>query len=44
MLSIEDYRALTAEKPDFKTWLLAGPKVDEFEIPRDPNLGRGVAL
>jgi antitoxin Phd len=44
VLSIEDYRALTAGKPDFKSWLLGGPKVDEFEIPRDPDLGRGVEL
>ena len=32
MLSIEDYRALTARKPDFKAWLLGGPKVDDFAV------------
>ncbi len=44
VLSIEDYRALTAQKADFKAYLLGGPKVDEFEIPRDSDLGRGVEL
>ncbi len=44
VLSIEDYCALTAGKTDFKAWLLGGSKVDEFEIPRDPDLGRGVEL
>ena len=44
VLSVEDYRALTAQKPDFKAHLLGGPKVDEFEIARDPDLGRGVEL
>ena len=40
VLSIEDYRALTAQKPDFKAYLLGGPKVEEFEIERDPDTGR----
>lgn len=44
VLSEEDYRTLTAGKPDFRAYLLGGPKVDEFEIPRDPDLGRGVEL
>jgi antitoxin Phd len=44
VLSIEDYRALTAGKPDFQAWLLGGPKVDEFESPRDPDLGRSIEL
>ena len=42
VLSIEDYRALTATRPDFKAHLLGGPKVDEFEIERDPDTGRNV--
>ena len=28
ILSIEEYRALTACKPDLKSYLLGGPKVD----------------
>jgi antitoxin Phd len=30
VLSIEDYNALTAHKPDFKAHLLGGPKFDDF--------------
>lgn len=44
LLSIEDYRALAAQKPDFKAWLLGGPKVDDFLIERDRDPGREVDL
>jgi antitoxin Phd len=44
LLSIEDYRALVAQKPDFKAWLLGGPKVDDFLIERDHDPGRDVGL
>jgi antitoxin Phd len=44
VLSIEDYRALAARKPDFKAWLLGGPKVDEFPVERDRDTGRSVEL
>ena len=44
VLSIEDYRALVARKPDFKAHLLGGPKVDDFSIERDRNTGRTVEL
>lgn len=44
VLSIEDYRALLAQKPDFKAYLLGGPKVDEFPIERDRHTGRNVDL
>ena len=44
VLSIEDYRALTASKPDFKAHLLGGPKIDDFSIERDPDPGRDVEL
>ncbi len=39
VLSIEAYLRLQAAKPDFKEYLLSGPKVDDFEIdrPRDPG-------
>ena len=44
VLSIKDYRALAAHKPDFKAYLLGGPKVDDFPIERDRDTGRGVEL
>ena len=44
VLSIEDYRALAAHKPDFKAWLLGGPKVDDFSIRRNRDTGRTVKL
>ena len=44
VLSIEDYHALRAPKPDFKAYLLGGPKVDDFAIERDRDTGRGVDL
>ncbi len=44
VLSIADYRSLTAHKPDFKAHLLGGPKVDNFEIKRERDLGREIRL
>jgi antitoxin Phd len=44
ILSIEDYRALTAHKPNLKDYLLGGPKVDSFEVPRERDRGRKVRL
>jgi prevent-host-death family protein len=44
VLSIGDYRALTAHKPDLKEYLLGGPKVDSFDIERDPDTGREIDL
>jgi len=44
VLSIEDYRALAAHKPDFKAYLLGGPKVDDFSIERDRDTGRAIEL
>jgi len=44
VISVEDYRALVAHKPDFKAHLLGGPKVDEFSIERDRDRGRAVKL
>ena len=32
VLSIGDYRALVAHKPNLIEYLLSGPKVDNFEI------------
>lgn len=44
LLSVEDYQALMAHKPDFKAYLLGGPKVEDFTIERDPDSGRDIAL
>jgi antitoxin Phd len=44
VLSIEDYRALAAHKPDFRAHLLGGPKVDDFPIERDRDTGRALEL
>jgi len=44
VLSIEDYRSLVAQRPDFKSYLLGGPKVDDFSVERDPSGGREIDL
>jgi antitoxin Phd len=44
ILSITDYRALTAHKPNLRDYLLSGPKVDDFEVKRDRDMGRKVRL
>jgi antitoxin Phd len=44
VLSIEDYRALTAGRPDFRAHLLGGPKVENFSIERDRDTGREIDL
>ena len=44
VLSIADFRALTAHKPGLKEYLLGGPKVDEFGIEPDGDMGREIAL
>jgi prevent-host-death family protein len=44
ILSIADYRALAAHKPDLRQYLLGGPKVDSFEVKRDRDKGRTVRL
>lgn len=44
ILSIEDYRALLAQKPDFRAYLLGGPKLDDFTIERDRDTGRTIDL
>jgi antitoxin Phd len=44
VLSIEDYHALAVLKPDFKSYLLGGPKVDEFAIEREGDTDRAVEL
>ena len=44
VLSIADYRALTAHKPDLREYLLGGPKVDGFQVDREREMGREIAL
>jgi len=44
IVSVEEYRALAAHKPDFKAHLLGGPKVDDFAIERERDTGRPVEL
>ena len=44
VLSISDYRALTAHRPNLKDYLLAGPKFDEFEVDRAQDTGREMNL
>ena len=44
VLSIADFRLLTAHKPGLKEYLLGGPKVDAFEIERERDTGREVEL
>jgi prevent-host-death family protein len=44
ILSIREYRALTAHKPDLRAYLLGGPKFDSFDVERDRDTGRDVSL
>lgn len=44
LLSISDYRSLVAHKPDFKAYLLGGPKVEGFEIEPSRDTGREIEL
>ena len=44
VLSMKDYHALTAHKPNLRDYLLSGPKVDDFEVKRDRDTGRRINL
>ncbi|MBP2159003.1 MULTISPECIES: type II toxin-antitoxin system Phd/YefM family antitoxin [Asticcacaulis] len=44
IISAAEYQALLAGKPNFKSWLLGGPKVDEFSVDRDLDTGGDIAL
>ncbi len=44
ILSIEEYRALASQRPDFKAHLLGGPKVEDFSVERDQDTGRTIEL
>jgi prevent-host-death family protein len=44
ILSIAEYRALSAFKLDLRAYLLGGPRMDDFEVNRDRDMGREVNL
>jgi prevent-host-death family protein len=44
LLSIAEYRRLTAHKPGLREYLLGGPKAEGFEIERDRRTGRKIDL
>jgi antitoxin Phd len=44
VLSIGDYRALVAHKPNLIEYLLGGPKVEGFEIEPSHDMGREIEL
>lgn len=44
ILSVAEYRSLTAHKPDLRDYLLGGPKADTFELKRERDTGRKIRL
>jgi prevent-host-death family protein len=44
VLSIGEYRKLTAAHPNLRDYLLGGPKVDEFDVERSRDQGRAIEL
>ncbi|GAA3748940.1 prevent-host-death family protein [Spinactinospora alkalitolerans] len=42
VIDITEYRHLTEPSMTFKDYLLSGPKVDDLEIPRSPDLPRTI--
>jgi antitoxin Phd len=44
VLSVEDYSESASCKPSFKAYLLGGPKVDDFHVPRSRDTGRVIKL
>ncbi len=44
VLSIDDFRSLSAHRPDLRAYLLGGPKVEDFEVEPDRDTGREIAL
>ena len=44
ILSVAEYRSLTAHQPNLRDYLLGGPKVDDFEIRRRRDTGRKITL
>lgn len=44
VMSITDYRALTAQNKNFRDYLLSGPKTASFELKRTRDMGREIRL
>lgn len=44
VLSITDYRTLTAHQGNLRDYLLSGPKVETFDIKRARDTGRKIRL
>jgi antitoxin Phd len=44
VLSAEDYQALVGSRGDLRHMLLGGPKLDDFDIPRDKDTGRDISF
>ena len=44
VLSIEDYENMEPRKKSLRELLLGGPKFDDLEIEREPDLGREIDL
>lgn len=44
ILSVAEYRSLTAHQPNLRDYLMGGPKVDDFEIRRSRDTGRKITL
>lgn len=44
VISIEEYRQLTTEPMDFKTFLMTGPSFDNLDLERDKALPREIEL
>ncbi|MCE7873712.1 type II toxin-antitoxin system Phd/YefM family antitoxin [bacterium CPR1] len=42
VLSAEEYRRLTGDKPDFKDYLLSGPDLSELDLGRPRELPREI--
>lgn len=42
VLSAEEYRRLTGDKPDFKDFLLSGPDLSELDLERARELPREI--
>ncbi len=44
VISADEYRRLSGERPDFKEFLLSGPDLGQLEIERTGDLSREVEL
>ena len=44
VLSAEDYRRLSGNTPDFKTFLLSGPDLSALDLERSKDLPRDIEL